>query len=178
MQKRSYVWKISLPYLILLLIALVGTSLVLSNYFQNFIESNWQKNLTDQARVYGQLTEPLIKAGPPYDSVNKLVNSQALKSDTRVTIILADGTVIGETEYDVRSMENHLTRPEVQTALMGGTGVDIRTSATLGQRFLYVAVPIRDGSNVIAISRLSISLSTLDSSIEKVRMFLYICPAQ
>ncbi len=174
MHKRSYVWKISLPYLILLLIAMVGTSLVLSNYFKTFIESSWQKNLTDQAKIYAQMVKPLVQAGAPYSKVNDFINSQDLKSNTRVTIILADGTVIGETQYDVNSMENHLSRPEVQSALAGRTGVNIRTSATLGQRYLYVAVPITDSGKVIAISRLSISLSTLDSSIGKARLFLYI----
>ncbi len=174
MRKRSYVWKISLPYLILMLISLVGTSVVLAVYFQNFVESSWQKDLTDQARLYAQLTEPLIKAGAPYDDVNTLVNSETLNTDTRVTIILPDGTVIAENKYDVNSMENHLTRPEVQTALAGGTGVDVRTSATLGQRFMYVAIPIKDGGKVVAISRLAISLVTLDTSIQRVKVFLSI----
>lgn len=174
MRKRSYVWKISFPYLILLLITLVGTSIALSVYFQNFVESSWKKDLADQAKLYAQLTEPLIKAGPPYDSVNELVNSKTLKSDTRVTIILPDGKVIAETQYDVNAMENHLSRPEVQTALAGGTGIDIRTSATLGQRFLYVAIPVLDSDKVIAVSRLSISLATLDASIQKVKVFLFI----
>jgi len=172
MRKRTYVWKISLPYLILMLITLVGSSIVVSVYFQKFVEESWQKDLTDQARLYAQLTEPFIKSGPPFDSINDLVNSEALNSDTRVTIILANGQVVAENQYDVNSMENHLYRPEVQTALAGGVGTDIRSSVTLGQRFMYVAYPIKDQGQVIAISRLAISLEKLDSSINKVRLFL------
>lgn len=174
MRKRTYVWKISLPYLILMLVALIGSSIVVSRYFQKFVEESWQKDLTDQARLYAQLTEPMLLAGAPYDSLNELVNSDTLSSDTRVTIILANGQVVAENQYDVNSMENHLYRPEVQTALAGGIGTDIRTSVTLGQRFLYVAYPIKDKGQVIAISRLAISLEKLDSSINKVKIFLFL----
>ncbi len=174
MRKRTYVWKISLPYLILMLVALIGSSIVVSRYFQKFVEESWQKDLTDQARLYAQLAEPMLLAGAPYDSLNELVNSDTLSSDTRVTIILSNGQVVAENQYDVNSMENHLYRPEVQTALAGGIGTDIRTSVTLGQRFLYVAYPIKDQGQVIAISRLAISLEKLDSSINKVKLFLFL----
>lgn len=172
MRKRTYVWKISLPYLILVLITLVGLSLVVSVYFQKFVEESWQKDLTDQARLYAELTEPFLKSGPPYDSINDLVNRETLNSDTRVTIILSNGQVVAENQFDVNSMENHLYRPEVQTALAGGVGTDIRTSQTIGQRFMYVAYPIKDQGQVIAISRLAISLEKLDSSINKMRLYL------
>lgn len=174
MRKRTYVWKISLPYLILMLVTLVGSSIVVSAYFQNFVEESWRKDLTDQAKLYAQLTEPLLLTGAPYDGLNELVNSEALNSDTRVTIILANGQVVAENQFDVNAMENHLHRPEVQTALAGGIGTDIRTSLTIGQRFLYVAYPIKDQGQVIAISRLAISLEKLDTSINKVKLFLFL----
>lgn len=174
MSKRSYVWKISIPYLIILLLTLLSISLFLANYFQDFVETSWKKDLTDQARLYGQLTAPLIEAGPPYDSVNTLINSNSTEDNARVTTILPDGQVIAENEYELSSMENHLTRPEFQTALTGVTGTDIRTSATLGTRMLYVAVPINHSGKIVAVSRLAVSLSTLDSSIQQVRTLIFI----
>ena len=174
MRKRSYVWKISLPYLILMLIALVGISVYLSHYFQNFIESSWQVNLTDQANLYAQLTASKIKEGAPYTGLKELVFSASANSKNRVTIILPDGRVIADNEADTVIMENHAARPEVAAALQGETGTDIRTSVTLGERFLYVAVPITDAGKIIAVSRTAVSLATLDASVKRVQMFLAI----
>ncbi|MCB0204812.1 MAG: PAS domain-containing sensor histidine kinase, partial [Anaerolineae bacterium] len=62
--------------------------------------------------------------------------------DGRVTIIGADGVVIGESHRDSSTMENHLNRPEVRQALATGSGSAMRFSATLGQEMMYGAVPI------------------------------------
>lgn len=174
MRKRSYVWKISLPYLTLVLVSLLGISLYLSNYFRNFIEENWKNNLTDQAHLYAELTAPLIEQGYPYAGLSDLVASSSAGTLDRVTIILPDGLVIADNEADPTTMENHANRPEVKSALSGQFGTDIRTSATLGVRYLYVAVPVEENGQTIAIARLSISLASLDTSVNQIRLFLLI----
>ena len=174
MRKRSYVWKISLPYLALVLVSLLGISLYLSNYFRNFIEENWKNNLTDQAHLYAELTAPLIEQGYPYAGLSDLVASSSAGTLDRVTIILPDGLVIADNEADPTTMENHANRPEVKSALSGQFGTDIRTSATLGVRYLYVAVPVEENGQTIAIARLSISLASLDTSVNQIRLFLLI----
>jgi two-component system phosphate regulon sensor histidine kinase PhoR len=174
MRKRSYVWKISLPYLALVLVSLLGISLYLSNYFRNFIEENWKNNLTDQAHLYAELTAPLIEQGYPYAGLSDLVASSSAGTLDRVTLILPDGLVIADNEADPATMENHANRPEVKSALSGQFGTDIRTSATLGVRYLYVAVPVEENGQTIAIARLSISLASLDASVNQIRLFLLI----
>lgn len=67
----------------------------------------------------------------------------------RVTIIARDGTVLADSRADATRMENHATRPEVQAALAGGTGFDVRRSSTVGQDFLYCAVPIASDSAAV-----------------------------
>jgi len=70
----------------------------------------------------------------------------------RVTLIGADGTVLFESDEDSTSMENHLERPEVQEAILSGSGEATRLSATFGQQTYYYALRLDDGS-VIRISR-------------------------
>jgi two-component system phosphate regulon sensor histidine kinase PhoR len=64
---------------------------------------------------------------------------------TRITVIRQDGAVVADSERDPATMENHARRPEVIAALAGQTGTDQRVSETVGQPFLYVALPVRDG---------------------------------
>ncbi len=68
------------------------------------------------------------------------------KSDrSRVTVIEQDGTVIYDSNYDSKQMENHIERPEVDEAIHNGTGESSRTSATLGQQTYYVAKLLSNG---------------------------------
>ena len=84
-------------------------------------------------------------------SLDALVDEAARKVQSRVTLVALDGRVLGDSAVsgaDLAAMENHATRPEVREALTSGRGVSIRHSATVGQDFLYVAVPVRRDSGV------------------------------
>ncbi len=61
------------------------------------------------------------------------------KDAVRVTILAADGTVLGDSDADSATMPNHSDRPEVQQALAGGWGAAQRYSTTLKVKMLYVA---------------------------------------
>lgn len=58
----------------------------------------------------------------------------------RVTVLDKSGKVLYDTEVnDVQRMENHLHRPEIQTAFKSGKGANIRESATTGYEYYYYA---------------------------------------
>jgi two-component system phosphate regulon sensor histidine kinase PhoR len=85
----------------------------------------------------------------------------------RVTIIRADGVVLGDSEValaDVPHMENHGTRPEVEEALDKGEGTGERTSATLRRPMLYVAVPFERDGAVAGVLRVAEPLSAVDAA--------------
>jgi len=177
MRRHSYVWTISLPYLAIFLLALLGISLFLSGYFQSFFETNWQRNLTDQANLYTRLAAPIVRAGPPYTGVNEVLASAAGTSGYEVTLLLPDGTIIGDNLGSQAARSTLLGDPEVTAAISGGKGADIRTDAVTGQRTLYVAVPILSSRQPIAEIRVAASLASLDSTIQKARLILLIFSA-
>jgi len=82
---------------------------------------------------------------------------------TRITIVARDGTVLGESDEDRRTMDNHAGRPEVAAALTGAQGRTIRTSTTLGRDLLYVAVPVRSRDTIVGVARAALPLATLDA---------------
>ena len=57
----------------------------------------------------------------------------------RVTVILPDGRVMGETRKDVEAMSLHNDRPEVVQAMAKGHGLSERYSATLKKPMMYFA---------------------------------------
>lgn len=83
----------------------------------------------------------------------------------RVTLILRNGVVVGDSEFDslgVAHLENHALRPEVAKALRGSTGWSWRTSPSQGDSELYVAVPASFGA-----ARVSMSTVTVDTIFER-----------
>jgi len=76
---------------------------------------------------------------------------------TRLTVIAADGRVLGDSLSDPAGMENHKTpdRPEVLEALNGRTGVGVRRSETLAVEYRYVAVPVRHEGRVVGAVRVA-----------------------
>jgi len=61
-------------------------------------------------------------------------------SNTRITVIDMTGKVVYDSFVaDIRNVENHLSRPEIQKALSSGKGSSIRLSNTTNQKFYYYA---------------------------------------
>jgi len=80
----------------------------------------------------------------------------------RVTFIAPDGTVLGDSAEPLDAlptMENHATRPEIVDARASGIGTARRSSATLGEEMLYVAVPVTHPR--IAFVRVALPLVTV-----------------
>src|SRR5690606_25495547 len=67
----------------------------------------------------------------------------------RITLIDDDGRVLGESQQERATMDNHLNRPEIQEARTAGAGSNLRQSETLGISLLYVAVSLVDENEEI-----------------------------
>jgi len=88
----------------------------------------------------------------------------------RVTYIRLDGKVMGDSDHDPKTMDNHMVRKEVQQALSEGTGSSIRRSTTIDQNMLYVAITVLNdqGSEKLGIIRLAMSLGDVERSLNNM----------
>ena len=75
----------------------------------------------------------------------------------RITWISVDGTVLYDNRTDSGSMENHMERQEVKSAMVSGYGHSSRFSDTLMEQYIYAAERLPDGS----VLRLSTSRSSI-----------------
>jgi two-component system phosphate regulon sensor histidine kinase PhoR len=90
------------------------------------------------------------------------------KADARVTLIDEQGRVIGDSHVaDARlsQVENHHERPEVKAALAGKPGRDLRDSATIGRRMLYIAEPVEKNGELVGAARVALPLARLDAAV-------------
>lgn len=78
----------------------------------------------------------------------------------RVTLVRADGLVLGDTHERPARMDNHADRPEIRAVLAGEAfGRSLRRSATLDRDLLYVALPLPASGPPRAVLRTSLPLS-------------------
>ncbi len=97
------------------------------------------------------------------------------RAQARVTVIRPDGTVLADSyaaDEAIRGIENHATRPEVIQALRTGLGTDIRLSETVGQRMLYLAIPVGTAAAPAGVVRLAMPLTELEAQIRKLEYAL------
>jgi two-component system, OmpR family, phosphate regulon sensor histidine kinase PhoR len=92
----------------------------------------------------------------------------------RITVIDNRGMVLGETSYDPRNMENHLQRQEIQEALQGAVGKEIRYSTTMKADLMYIAQPIYNADNVIGVVRLSTPIKEIEGMMKSINTNLLI----
>lgn len=118
--------------------------------------------LGSEAALAGDLSRDLFVRADG-DGLDQLAKRIASASSVRVTFVATDGTVLGESEEDRRTMENHAARPEIVPALAGREGRAVRFSTTVGRDLLYVAVPVRSGDRVVGVSRLALPLVAVDN---------------
>lgn len=161
--------KIFKYYFILIVIVLtltvIFTSQISKKYYKSEVE-NKLKSIGFSMQYY------LLNYNSPskidYDFlakdfiVNHNQNSNFLDNSLRVTFIDYSGNVLGDSEANYTKMENHYTRKEVQEAITGSIGKDIRSSKTLNSDLLYIAVPVKQLNVIVRVSVPLIQLNIID----------------
>jgi len=165
MAKKSLLWQLYPLYLLVTVLALVTVGWYASNAIRTFyIEATCEKLQLNAALAGEQLHKTLDK---PSAHIEELAKEIAHYSGNRITVMGADGKVLADSSEDPAKMENHADRPEVQAAISGQIGRSTRYSSTLGKELLYVAVPIMDANNVVAVVRVAAPLASLAPTINQ-----------
>jgi two-component system phosphate regulon sensor histidine kinase PhoR len=82
-----------------------------------------------------------------------------------------DGRVLGDSEYDPATMENHKTsgRPEVLRAMDGGVGEDTRLSETLKAPYRYMAEPVMHQAAMVGAVRVAMPVQAISQAQAVIR---------
>ena len=163
-------WKITLPFIAVITIC-IG---VMGIYLVHFVDDNQTNNLrtylTNEAKITAVTSQPFFSSSTA--ALDGLAKQLGTDINARVTIIAADGTVLGDSEDNPVTMENHSTRPEVIAALATGYGEIVRYSTTLNEQMMYVAVSIKDNNEVLGVARVSLPLSDIRNSIHHLTIVI------
>lgn len=131
---RGIAWAVTITVLL--------TSILLTVISYHTYENTLKEALRTEA---GHICYGLEQASEPIAYLSDV------KTNDRVTLVAADGTVLYDNRTEAAAMENHRARPEIRDALETGQGTAHRYSDTLAEVTYYHAVLMADG-NVLRIS--------------------------
>ena len=111
------------------------------------------------------------------DTFQKMAEEYSIASKLRVTLIAADGTVIGESSLpmdQLLQMDNHLSRPELVDAKDENEGYASRYSNTLKTEFIYFVKQVDQNQFGFKYIRIAQSLKSVENLATKYREFYYL----
>ena len=172
--------QLTLRYIGIILVVLLAIYFFLATMLKDSMSTRITSELEIQAALIREfLVEKLpAKDSFTYDAIDPLIDRLGKTEKARVTFIDLAGVVWGDTERDgqaLRSMDNHLKRPEVQDALQFGSGIRERYSDTTQTEFRYYATPIyRQNSpngedTLIGICRVAMPMKAVNTAIDNLR---------
>lgn len=165
-RKKKLLWQIYLPFLAIIIISLFLTSW----HASRTLRSLYIENQIDALQIRSQLLEPQVLIpliNEQYAKTDSICKALGKQVNTRFTLILPSGLVIGDTRENPNVMDNHADRPEIRKAFQTGEmGTSTRYSYTLDLDMLYVAIPVENNGTRLAVIRSSKPLIDLSESLE------------
>ncbi|MCE5285078.1 MAG: cell wall metabolism sensor histidine kinase WalK [Pelosinus sp.] len=161
---------VSFLFLIILTMSILGSYILW--YFNQYNVENLTKQLLTHAQVVDLLIAPYMRGPKEKSTIDTLIKELASIADLRITVIDANGTVLGDSWENPSIMENHLARPEINAALINKTGTSIRYSDTLSQNMLYAAMAIKQENEVLGVVRVASTLSHVETGFDEIKSAL------
>jgi two-component system, OmpR family, phosphate regulon sensor histidine kinase PhoR len=173
--RRRIALKLALTLVGFVAVCQLAAGVYLTRALERLAIEALEARLTSAARLLHDEARGLVRGRAPAGRLYAFTRRAAGEADLRVTVIGADGTVLGDSRVpptELSAVENHAERAEVRAALAGQVGRALRESATIGAPLFYVALPIRDGDRVIGVLRLALPLAVVTSSLADIHRVL------
>jgi two-component system phosphate regulon sensor histidine kinase PhoR len=168
MQRKPLLWQLFPSYLLIMVFSLGAVAWYASRALPGLYVQQKRENLEAIARVIDAQIHTAYEVGD-FSQVDALCKQLGRSGNTRITVILPSGRVVGDTQEDPERMDNHGDRPEVLQVLQGRpVGVETRFSKTLGQRMMYVAIPMKKGDDTVGVLRTAIAASSIERALADI----------
>lgn len=165
MRKRRLIWQLYPSFLLITVLAIVIISWFTTHEIRQFYIKRTASDLEARARIFkNNITRDVLNLNP--DQIDRMCKEIGSESSTRITVVLPDGSVVGDAEESPGQMDNHNSRPEIRQALLTGSGMSIRRSSTLKKEMMYYAISVRESGDCIAVVRMSIPLTSINDVLQ------------
>jgi two-component system phosphate regulon sensor histidine kinase PhoR len=167
-KKKHLFWLLLPSYWVLTAVAIVVVALYAFHSMSNLYFQALEHDISTRATLLSEQVAPHME---PLDEVriDDLCKKMGKKAQTRFTVVMPDGKVVGDSDESPDIMEYHGDRPEVRQALGGSTGMDKRYSRTVRQEMMYIAVPLKTpGHETLCAVRASLPMTAIKAELNRM----------
>ncbi len=158
--RRLLVFRYTFP----LAAVLVAVSLLAIIPIRSHTISREQERLEEQAKIFAREVAVYLEEGEPGGGIDGFLKEIAGGLPTRLTVVDANGVVMGDSEFPAAEMENHARRPEIAAALEGRVGSARRGSHTLNESYIYSAAPVVVGGEIAGAARVAVKEESIKTA--------------
>jgi two-component system phosphate regulon sensor histidine kinase PhoR len=151
-------------HIVILMLSLCAATMYASHVARKLYMRSAEEGLLARARLAERELENNASTRDE-SAVDSLCKDMGRAAGARITVVLASGKVVADTDQDPRGMENHADRPEIKQALMGAIGTAIRFSDTEKRDMMYVAVPWKVKGGTAGAVRVSVPLTVVEEGL-------------
>ncbi len=171
---RSIRWRIAVPFVLLVLVAMVSLGAYLTNNLRQVRLDSLEERLYVEASMVGEATAQYVFTETDLEGLDDLAKRWAEILGGRVTIIGSDGIVLGESDEDRTTMDNHIARPEIIQAGAEGQGTSVRFSQTVGYEMMYSAVTVEEGESEVGFVRVAVPVQDIEVELSQLRQTILV----
>ncbi|MBF0485717.1 MAG: HAMP domain-containing protein [Candidatus Omnitrophica bacterium] len=175
MMKIKLPWKLTFIFCSAALVGLLAGYFYLTSHLKSYLDVNLENNLKRELAVARDFLETHLDDQGALTDAPKLADRIGKDLGVRVTVVALDGTVIGDSELtaqELKQVENHTSRIEIQDALKHGFGISRRFSYTIKKYLLYEAVPFGVGQSK-GVLRLAMPVSEIENFESRSRQIVF-----
>jgi two-component system phosphate regulon sensor histidine kinase PhoR len=172
MIKSPILWRLYAGYVVIIFISTAIVGLLVGQQVASNGMNEIQKSLVVQSDMLAELSRHGLSLDVNSVELDELQNTIRLlgqKSDSRLTVIRSDGTVIADSRESPTNMDNHSARPEIIGAMESGQSSSIRFSQTLRQEMSYLARRVDQDQKSVGFVRVSIPLNDIERKATQLR---------
>lgn len=150
-----------------LLLALVALAIPLALNVERRARSDFEARIGGQAQVIAASLSDALTRQDARTTLSPVVAEYARELGGRVIVTDRGGVLVADSMRSPAPRENYASRPEVASALDGERVRLVRDSDELGARYLFMAVPIIRGDQVLGVVRVSQPTEEIDSRVRR-----------
>jgi signal transduction histidine kinase len=172
LRRLSVKWLLVFVMVAFTAIVLLVQGIPLASYLRTVERDRIVTGLERDAFTLAGASEEALQTGAPNEAENvqAAASRYAATSGARVVVVDSQGAVTASSD-GTDLQENYTNRPEIQAALGGSPTAGERESQSAGETLLYVAVPVRSGSDILGAVRITYPAAEVDAVVDdKVRL--------
>ncbi|MFH1862066.1 MAG: ATP-binding protein [bacterium] len=171
MRKKRLLWQVFPIYMGITLFSLLAIAILATGTVSRFYYAHTSRELEALAQLLRQQFESNFSDYTPAE-LDSLCKTYGQLASINITLIDPRGKVLGDTDADPLSMENHADRPEFQQARLGKTGIAVRSSPELNGKGIFLAIPIVENGTTVAVLRVAKAAADVEQALKSVHSWI------